>query len=277
MDERPTITVIFRGDGIRRTHTLKHDMETVTAVRARAGDKSEMPVRWSSPSSSEIAITFDRVPAEGELVSVGLYGKKRGSRSKEECAFDPPRPLDAWEVRMAEVFITQLDPGWRAPFRAQLGPARVPSICGCGCLTNHVVVPPDPAYQVPGGPSAMVHDLVGTDRDGVGMLALLFLRDGYLSSIEVLRGDSTAFDRPPDPRWFLAEGENLRYYGRTLASRGVPLEEVAARAGRERERLREGRRAIPRDPAEGEGDRVLSVEPTRRPADTERGDGDASA
>jgi hypothetical protein len=276
MNDRPTMSVMFRGDGTRRSRTVKHDLETVTDVRARAGDTSELPVRWSPRSPSELALSFDRAPAEGELVSVGLYGKKRGSRSKEECIFDPPRPLDAWEIRMASVFISQLDPDWRAPLRAQLGPARIPSICGCGCLTSHVIVPPDPAYRVPGAPSGMVRELVGTDRDGMAVLALLFLREGYLSSLEVLRADSTAFDRPPDPRWFLAEDENLRQTDRYWTRKGVPPEQVSAKVEREREMLREGRRAIPRDAAEVEGDRLLSVEPTRRTADGERGDGSAS-
>lgn len=123
--------------------------------------------------------------------------------------FDPPRPANEWERAMLRLVATQLPDDWRAPLRRQIPVATVNCECGCGCLTADLVVPRDPAFQIPGAPSGMRYELVGFDRDGMHMMALLFLRDGYLASLEVLRSDSSPFKHQPGPWRFLDEAANL--------------------------------------------------------------------
>jgi hypothetical protein len=144
----------------------------------------------------------------------------------EHPRFDPPRPLTQWEQEMLDMITCVSFPGHEA-LRRQINHTRVEKQCGCGCLTSDLVVDPNPDYRLEDQRRGPIYDLYGKDNDGMVMYAILFVRDGYLSMLEVQRADGSPFKRPPDPMRFLD----------TKIAENQP----------ERDRLEEARRVFRRD------------------------------
>jgi hypothetical protein len=157
--------------------------------------------------------------------------------------FDPPRPINAWERHMLEMFTAVPFEGHSA-LRRQIPGARVESECGCGCLTSHFVVKCAPTDRLPNGYPNPIYDLHGTDLDGMHLHAILFLRDGYLSSLEVIRADSSAFAEQPNPWRFLDVEKNIEQERRNNEGRGRTPAEIEAAIQRVGEMLRKARREL---------------------------------
>jgi hypothetical protein len=173
--------------------------------------------------------------------------------------FDPPRPANEWERAMLELIATQLPADWRAALRRQILVATVNRECGCGCLTADLGVPRDPVFQIPGAPSGMQYGLAGVDRDGMHMMALLFLRDGYLASLEVLRSDSSPFEHQPGPWRFLDEAANLELSRRYWEGQELDPSAVEEKVMREQAALDEARRNLTWIAGDLDEDHVLDV------------------
>jgi hypothetical protein len=124
------------------------------------------------------------------------------NRNVEHPRFDPPRPLTQWEREMLDMITCISFPGHEA-LRRQIDHTRVEGQCGCGCLTSDLVVESNPEYRLGDRRQGAIYDLYGRDMDGMTMYAILFVRDGYLSMLEVQRADSSPFKRSPDPMRFL--------------------------------------------------------------------------
>ena len=117
--------------------------------------------------------------------------------------FSPPRPLNDWEQRMLGIFTAFPFVVGGDSLRRQIPRTHVDNECGCGCLSPSLTTDRDLALQVKDGKQRHVYELYGDDADGMMIFALLFVDDGYLSLLEVMRGDSTPFTHQPDPRRFL--------------------------------------------------------------------------
>jgi hypothetical protein len=163
------------------------------------------------------------------------------NRKVQHPRFDPPRPLSEWEREMLDMF-TSVPFDGHDRLRQQIHHTRVEGECGCGCLTPHLVVEPNPEYRLTDDHRGPIYDLFAKDTDGMVIHALLFVGDGYMSMLEVQRGDGSPFKRPPDPIRFLDIAENLRHTRGDLTYRHLSDSEAEARVERERERLEEARR-----------------------------------
>jgi len=122
--------------------------------------------------------------------------------------FNPPRPLRDWERRILEVATAFPFVLGGASLRRQIPYTRVVGECTCGCLSVDLVTDPHPEDRVVDDKHGRHYEVYGTDADGMGISALLFEREGYLSQLEVLRNDGSPFTHQPDPRRFLDVGQD---------------------------------------------------------------------
>ncbi|MET9293704.1 hypothetical protein [Streptomyces sp. NPDC003077] len=106
-------------------------------------------------------------------------------------------PLSPEAKATLEALLTGPDPVSRA-LRAQIPHARVTGHCGCGCATvdltvDRTAVPPAPVTENPAA------DAWYAEPDDAG--ALVFTKNGYLSSLEVYSSSGESVAVWPKPRF----------------------------------------------------------------------------
>ena len=109
---------------------------------------------------------------------------------------EPPRSLNQWEREVLEQLLSARFAG-RAELLGQLGSVRVIGECQDGCRSVQLAVagvtaPAVTAERVPVEGQAL-------DEDGVPLLFLLHVVDGFLHELEILRADSRTVRRLPPP------------------------------------------------------------------------------
>jgi len=117
----------------------------------------------------------------------------------------PPRELTQWELGVIERLLSKPFLG-RDQIRRQLASARVSNIC-LHCPTVRLDFghnPEDRALDEDDTPLRGItpFELYGFDADGMLIDILLHVANGYVTELEVYRGDSGPFMALPDPDAF---------------------------------------------------------------------------
>jgi len=109
-----------------------------------------------------------------------LHRRRLNLLLSSRCMAQPiePRPLSANEHALAEFLLSGDFPGLDV-LKQQLGSARVVATCECGCGTVDFALPADTTR-------AICREPIPVEAYGTGVEVLLFVRDGLLSSLEIV-------------------------------------------------------------------------------------------
>jgi hypothetical protein len=99
-------------------------------------------------------------------------------------AASAPRPLRPEESAALLALLNHADFDGRDSLLAQVDFARVVGYCGCGCATVDLAVDSAAPASSSGSPIPNEATVLGADGEPIGGV-LVFVRDGYLTSLEV--------------------------------------------------------------------------------------------
>lgn len=128
-----------------------------------------------------------------------------GTRSHVTRDVNPPRELDKWERSALDRLVSKPFDG-RDQIRRQLESVRVTNIC-LHCPTVRLQCVRDPADKAVGKDNTPLCGIVpfelhGVDADGMPIAVLVHVAQGFVTELEVYRGDSGLFIALPQPDAF---------------------------------------------------------------------------
>jgi hypothetical protein len=107
-----------------------------------------------------------------------------------------PRPLSRAEKQVLDLMLSSDFPG-AVTLRSQIPSVRVVARCDCGCATvNLEVAPQEPRATDVGNGVLPVTGYVGSDIHQTKAGIIVFVDDGYLSSLEIY-----SLAEPAPPEW----------------------------------------------------------------------------